>query len=235
MSKKKKPPASASATRGAAPATARQSGGIVPAVAGSALGLFIIVAAVWIWKGEHGSSSAIAASPSAPAATTTLPAAVAFAGTHYPSQGHAHLAPSEADDFVYNSNPPTSGPHKEIFSTQFVNPTPLPAYVQVHLLEHGNVLLQYSCTCPDIAASLGAIAYQYDAGLIAPNELAPTSEEVQGGEEQGKAVIVAPNPAMKSKIAVTAWTRLGVLKSLDKPRIESFIKFYLGNSANASQ
>ncbi len=209
----------------------------MPAVAGSALGLFIIVAAVWIWKGEHGlaSSSAAAASPSAPATTSAIPAGATFAGKFYPPQGHAHLNPDEADDFVYNSNPPTSGPHKEIFSSQFVNPNPLPTYVQVHLLEHGNVLLQYSCTCPDIAASLSSIAYEYDSKLIAPNELQPTAAEVQGGEEQGKAVIVAPYPAMKSKIAVTAWTRLGVLQSVDKPRIESFISLYLGNSSNASQ
>jgi len=196
-----------------------------------------------MWKG-HGlaSSSASAASPSAPAATSvasaatsSAPAGAPFAGKSFPSQGHTHLDPTEPDDFVYNSNPPTSGPHKEIFSDQFVNPNPLPAYVQVHLLEHGNVLLQYSCTCPDVAASLSAIAYEYDSKLIAPNELQPTAEEVQAGEEQGKAVIVAPYPSMKSKIALTAWTRLGVLSSVDKPKIESFISLYLSNASNASQ
>jgi len=196
-----------------------------------------------MWKG-HGlaSSSASAASPSAPAATSvasaatsSAPAGAPFAGKSFPSQGHTHLDPTEPDDFIYNSNPPTSGPHKEIFSDQFVNPNPLPAYVQVHLLEHGNVLLQYSCTCPDVAASLSAIAYEYDSKLIAPNELQPTAEEVQAGEEQGKAVIVAPYPSMKSKIALTAWTRLGVLSSVDKPKIESFISLYLSNASNASQ
>ena len=237
MSKKKKPSASAPAARGAAPSAAAKSGSIVPAVAGSALGLFIIVAAVWIWKGEHGlaSSSAVAASPSAPATTSAAPMAAAFAGKAYPPQGHAHLDPDQADDFVYNSDPPTSGPHKEIFSGQFINPNPLPAYVQVHLLEHGNVLLQYNCTCPDVAASLSAIAYEYDAKLIGSSAFQPTASDVQGGEEQGKAVIVAPYPHMKSKIAVTAWTRLGVLQSVDKPKIESFISLYLTNSSNASQ
>jgi len=210
----------------------------VPAVAGAALGVFVIVAAVWVWRSEQGlgSSSAAAASPSAAAsAASSAPSGPAFAGKSYPSQGHAHLDPGEADDFVYNSNPATSGPHKEIFSDQFVNPSPLPVYVQVHLLEHGNVLLQYSCTCPDIAASLSAIAYEYDSKLIAPNELQPTADEVQSGEEQGKAVIVAPYPGMKSKIALTAWTRLGVLSTVDKQKIQSFISLYLNNAANASQ
>jgi hypothetical protein len=150
-------------------------------------------------------------------------------------QGHTHLAPDEPDDFVYDSNPPTSGPHKELFSDQFVNPTPLPVYIQVHLLEHANVLLQYDCTCPDVAASLASIAYEYDSKLMAPNELQATPAEVQQGEEQGQAVIVAPYPKMKSRIALTAWTRLGTLDTVDKQKIEAFISLYLGSEANASQ
>ena len=233
MSKKNK----AKAERGAAGKTAPGSAGMSPALAGIALGLFIVVAAVWLWYGAHGktSSAAAAASPSAPATTAGAPSAAAFSGKAFPSQGHAHLNPDEPDDFVYNSNPPTSGPHKEIFSDQFISPNPLPPYIQVHLLEHGNVLLQYNCTCPDVAAALSSIAYAYDSKVIAPHELQPTTEEVQQAEETGRAVIVAPNPTMKTKIALTAWTRLGTLQSVDKPKIDSFIALYLGNSANASQ
>jgi hypothetical protein len=231
MNKKNK----AKASKDAAYKAAARRAGISPMLAGIALGLFIVVAAVWIWKGAHGqTSSAAAASPSAPA-TSGAPSAAALPGKAFPSQGHAHLNRDEPDDFVYNSNPPTSGPHKEIFSSQFVSPNPLPPYIQVHLLEHGNVLLQYNCTCPDVAAALSSIAYEYDSKLIAPNELQPTTEEVQAAEEAGRAVIVAPSPKMKSKIALTAWTRLATLQSVDKPKIESFIALYLTNAANASQ
>lgn len=97
------------------------------------------------------------------------------------------------------------------------------------------MLLQYSCACPDIAASLSSIAYEYDSKLIAPNELQPTQAEVQAAEEQGRAVIVSPYPKMKSKIALTAWTHVAVLNSVDKQKIESFINLYLANAANASQ
>jgi hypothetical protein len=224
-----------SGARASAKEPARKSPGISPALAGIALGLFIVVAAIWIWKSDHsaGSSAAAAASPAAQTEGTS--SGPAFAGTAFPSQGHTHLDPAEPDDFAYNSNPPTSGPHKEIFSQQFVNPTPLPVYVQVHLLEHGNVLLQYDCTCPDVAASLSSIAYVYDSKLIAPNELQPTAAEVQNGEEQGNAVIVAPYPRMKAEVALTAWTRLATLQAVDKTKIQSFIALYLNNSANASQ
>jgi len=105
----------------------------------------------------------------------------------------------------------------------------------VHLLEHANVLIQYSCTCPDIAASLSSIAYAYDAPLIAPNELQPSVPEVQHAEETGKAVIVAPYPKMKARIALTAWTHLATLQSVDKSKIDSFIDLYLTNEANASK
>jgi uncharacterized protein DUF3105 len=225
MSKKKK---KANATP---PPPPRSSA--TPAIAWAALAVFVLLVIIWVWRGGHAgtAASAIAASPSPTVASSASP----FAGKEFASQGHAHLNPGEPDDFVYNSNPPTSGPHKEVFSDQFISPTPLAAYVQVHLLEHGNVLLQYSCTCPDVVASLSSIAYAYDAPLIAPNELQPSATEVQQGEEEGKAVIVAPYPKMKARIALTAWTRLATLDNADKAKIDSFIGLYLTNLTNASR
>lgn len=229
MSKKKKGAASAPNR----PAVQPGRPGWPPAIAGVALGLFVLVVIVWIWRGAHAGSpaAATAASPSA-TATASLPP---FPGASFPSQGHAHLDPAAKDDFVYNSNPPTSGPHKELFTGQFISPNPLPVYIQVHLLEHGNVLLQYSCMCPDVASSLSSIAFAFDAPLIAPSELAPSVQEVQQGEEEGKAVIVAPYPHMKARIALTAWTRLATLQSVDKSKIDSFIDLYLTNEVNAAK
>ncbi len=146
-----------------------------------------------------------------------------------------HLDPDEPDDFKYNSNPPTSGPHREVFTDAFLSPVPLAAYVQVHLLEHGNVLLQYSCKCDDIAAALGTIAMVYDSRLIPPDHLQPTADDVQNAEERGEAVIVAPYPTMHPKIALTAWTRLASLDHVDRTKINTFINAYLSNTANASQ
>jgi hypothetical protein len=245
MSKKRKPkrdsrrapsPYPQKAPQGA---PARRAG---PAIA--ALAIFVIVAAVWAWRSAHGSNASNSAAAVSPSASPAMPAAsgqaqpgaaASFPGTFYPSQGHTHLNPGQPDDFVYNSNPPTSGPHKEIFTDQFVNPNPLPAYVQVHLLEHGNVLLQYSCTCPEVASALSSIAYAYDSKSIAPNELQPSPAEVQNAEEQGKAVVVAPYPHMKPRIALTAWTRLAALGTVDKAKIDAFVSAYLSNAANAGQ
>lgn len=181
---------------------------------------------------------------SSPSAAATLAAAanaspqtitLQFLGAHYPAQGHRHFGDSESTPFAYNSDPPTSGPHKELFSTSFNSALPLPAYVQAHLLEHGNVLLQYNCKCPDIAGALYQIAYRYDRRLIPSDQLQPTPAQVQAAEEAGESVVVAPYPGMKHKLALTAWTRLATLDSVDEAKIESFINAYLHNQANTAQ
>jgi hypothetical protein len=185
--------------------------------------------------GDAGASTSPSSSGQAAASASPQTVMLKFLGTHYPSQGHKHFDTGESTNFAYNSDPPTSGPHKEAFNDSFNSPTPLPKWVQVHLLEHGNVLLQYNCNCPDIAGALYQIAYTYDSKLVPPSQLQPLPQDVQSAEESGQAVIVAPYPGMKHKIAVTAWTRLGTLDTIDQAKIQSFIDAYLHNQANASQ
>jgi hypothetical protein len=186
---------------------------------------------------KSASDAGPSSSPQASAAANASPQASMqpFLGTHFPAQGHKHFADGESTNFDYNSDPPTSGPHREIFNDAFVSPTPLPKYVQVHLLEHGNVLLQYNCNCPDIAGALAQIAYRYNSQLVPPNRLQPLPQDVQAGEEGGMAVLVAPYPGMKHKIALTAWTRLATLDAIDEQKITSFINAYLHNQTNLSQ
>ena len=153
----------------------------------------------------------------------------------YPSQGHAHVSAGEAERFKYNSDPPTSGPHREIFTSSFISPQPIPVWVQVHLLEHGNVLLQYKCRCPQIEAALSAIANGYDSKLLPPGHLQPLAGDVQNAEEQGLAVIVAPYPRMRSPVALSAWTRLATLQRADATSINGFIRYNLHNDVNLRQ
>jgi hypothetical protein len=198
----------------------------------------IVASAALLTGCSKGGADSSAATPAATAAATGSAAQVAPAvalGTHYPPQGHKHFAEGESTAFHYNSDPPTSGPHKELFNDTFVSPTPLPKLLQVHLLEHGNVLLQYNCECPDVAAALAQIAYEYDAQQVPPSHLQPLPADVQAAEEGGLAVIVAPYPGMKHKIALTAWTRLATLDRVDKSKIEGFINAYLHNAANLNQ
>jgi hypothetical protein len=65
--------------------------------------------------------------------------------------------------------------------------------------------VQYNCECPELVAKLKAIVDTYP-----------------------RQVILAPYPTMKSKIALTAWTRIDTLDDFDQKRIVRFIEAYRG-------
>ncbi len=194
------------------------------------LGLLVLaIVAGWFWR-HAVRNQAGAPAPSASAADL---------GTHYPAQGHQGHGAGDAvryGHFQYSSEPPTSGYHREILTSTFSSPTPLPKYIQVHLLEHGNILLQYSCFCPDVVKRLNAIAAQFNNRLRpGAADIAPRATDVNSAEEQGLAVVVAPYPSMKAPIALTAWTRLETLNSVDDAKIVAFINQYLHNEQNLNQ
>ena len=170
-------------------------------------------------------SPAVAPSSAPVPATGAAPSpAVSGPGTFYPSQGHAHWEEPKLKSFVYNSNPPTSGPHEEVFADGYINQKPLSRAIQAHLLEHGSVLIQYNCTCPSLVKKLTDISRSFD------------TYNPQMAMEMGKAVIIAPNPSIpKNKIALTAWTRLLMLDHYDETAIKGFITAWLGNDKNSRQ
>lgn len=120
-------------------------------------------------------------------------------------QGNRHIAAEGEPHEAYNSDPPTSGPHLPYIAPWGVHTRPIPPELQVHNLEDGGVLVQYNCECPELAEKLRGIVRQYD-----------------------RQVILAPYPTMKSKIALTAWTRLETLDDFDAPKITRFIRAYRG-------
>jgi Protein of unknown function (DUF3105) len=66
-------------------------------------------------------------------------------------------------------------------------------------------MVQYSCECPDIVGRLRDIVSAYD-----------------------RYVVLAPYPGMKSRIALTAWTRIETMDQLDEARVRRFIDAYRG-------
>lgn len=119
--------------------------------------------------------------------------------------GNLHIATPETPHAPYNTDPPTSGPHLPYIAPWGVHTRPIPPELQVHNLEDGGVLVQYSCECPELVAKLRAIVQRYD-----------------------RQVILAPYPTMKSRIALTAWTRIETLEDLDEGRVVRFIEAYRG-------
>jgi hypothetical protein len=126
-------------------------------------------------------------------------------GQKFPSQGNLHVPTVAEPHEPYNSTPPTSGPHLPYIAPWGIHTRPIANELQVHNLEDGGVLVQYNCECPELANKLAKVVGRYD-----------------------RYVILAPYPAMKSRIALTAWQRLETLDDFDEARIERFIKAYRG-------
>jgi hypothetical protein len=126
-------------------------------------------------------------------------------GTALPDLGNRHVDTLTTPHEPYNSDPPASGPHLPYIAPWGIYTRPIPPELQVHNLEDAGVLMQYNCDCPDVVAKLRAIVEKY------PDH-----------------VILAPYPTMKSRIAVTAWTRIQTLNDVDQKAIVGFIDAYRG-------
>jgi hypothetical protein len=132
-------------------------------------------------------------------------AAADLPGTKMPDQGNLHVASEAVPHAAYNSDPPTSGPHLPYIAPWGIHTRPISKELQVHNLEDGGVMVQYNCDCPDVVDRLKAIVRKYD-----------------------KHVILAPYPEMKTRIALTAWTRIETMEQLDESRVKRFIDSYQG-------
>ena len=126
-------------------------------------------------------------------------------GMKFPDQGNLHVATTSDPHEPYNSDPPTSGPHLPYIAPWGVHTKPIVNELQVHNLEDGGVVVQYNCDCPDDVAKLRNIVSKYD-----------------------RYVILAPYPTMKTRFALTAWTRIETLEQLDEARVRRFIDAYRG-------
>lgn len=109
---------------------------------------------------------------------------------------------------VYNSNPPTSGPH-------WPNPLPRGVYDEeqpdepiVHNLEHGEIWIAYH-----------------------PRISAEAAQELESIARRYSKIIMTPRSKNDTDIALVAWMRLDAFnlegKMPDKDRVEDFIKRYL--------
>jgi hypothetical protein len=128
-------------------------------------------------------------------------------GARFEDQGNAHIQMVSEPHPPYNSDPPTSGPHLPYIAPWGIHTEPIPRELQVHNLEDGGVVVQYRCAtpCPDLADQLARIVRRYETQ-----------------------VILAPYPGMRTRIALTAWTRLDAFDDFDEARIERFIRAYRG-------
>ncbi|MEE8607559.1 MAG: DUF3105 domain-containing protein [Nitrospiraceae bacterium] len=124
------------------------------------------------------------------------------------SLGNRHITSSRVALTTYNSDPPTSGPHLPSIAHWGIHERPIPKELQVHNLEDGGVLVQYSCDranqeCRELVDKLAKIVRRYNHAIL------------------------APYPGVTQKIALTAWTRIDKFNEFDEKRIVRFIDAYI--------
>jgi len=112
-----------------------------------------------------------------------------------------HLQSTTDPHSSYLTYPPTSGPHVEQEYPGKVFTEEIPEPIQVHLLEHGAVLIQYKCNeCDELISNLRGYTEEFDN------------------------VKLAPYNKQSNTLALTAWDRLMLLDNYADKEIRAFIK-----------
>ena len=125
----------------------------------------------------------------------------------FPIQNRDHINQSETTQ-VYNSNPPTSGPHAGAIKGGFYSEEILDIN-GVHNLEHGYIWITYRNISPVAQATLKKIAKRYSGR-----------------------VLVSERMANDTQIAMTSWGRLDKMteSTFDEDYALRFIKKYTNKS-----
>lgn len=122
-----------------------------------------------------------------------------FGVMSYPDQGREHLTTGSPLP-VYNSDPPTSGPHAPNTVPCGIHEEPIADVVSVHNLEHGVVMIQYLPT-------------------ISADELSELKATVADLPDHA---VLAPRPGNPAVLALSAWTVLLKLDVVDPEAIRWF-------------
>lgn len=130
--------------------------------------------------------------------------------TEFPPVPSPHV--TACDPVTYGSSPPTSGPHYPSWPAFGPYSTPIPWGFLVHGLEHGAIVVTYDCPS-GCAAEVSS--------LLTFLELRP--EDPLCSREVHHRVIVAPDPTLGVRFAVSAWGWNLTSDCFDLPALGAFM------------
>lgn len=142
--------------------------------------------------------------------------------TTFPTQGNLHIPLGTTSNVVYNSVPPSTGPHYENLAAWGKQASNVRYEHLIHNLEDGGVVVYYQCEdgCPEVVAELEEILAPYFASgahvVLARND--PTW--VENGQPMHK--------DMGSRIALVAWRKLLLMDEVNADTIRTFVDKYEG-------
>ncbi len=151
--------------------------------------------------------------------------------THWPDEGHTHVA--IGTPVVYCTNPPSSGFHYPIWAAYQTYPKPVPHGFAVHSLEHGAIVVWYKCAsaagCPDTEKALQAVidALPYDKECYHPGTGGGGAGGSGGGPHGPSGVrnriILVPEPTLAKPVAASAWQWTYSADCVDAASLTAFI------------
>lgn len=131
----------------------------------------------------------------------------------FADQGHLHIQAVDSPHAAYNSTPPTSGPHMPSLAPAGWHDEAVPDEFVVHNLEDGYMAINYR---PDLSAA----------------EKAKLRALVEQLTAEGRRVLAVPYEGLRTKLALTAWTRLDELDTINEQRIRGFGDAYAYQGAD---
>lgn len=120
---------------------------------------------------------------------------------------------------TYASNPPTSGPHYDVWAAYRAYTTPVPRGFYVHDLEHGAVVVLYNCPsgCTQEVADVEAFL---NARAADPLCTTPVKNRF----------VVTPDPKIPTRFAAVAWGYALTSNCFDLAALGAFIDAHYAQS-----
>ena len=127
----------------------------------------------------------------------------------FPDLGRQHVNPGQPVT-IYNSNPPTSGPHDPVPAQCGIYREEIPVEHLVHTMEHAGVILYYQ---PEV---------------FSQDEVSALAALVTELLRDHHRLVMVPNRQIDYRIALTAWTTLLKLDQFEPDTIRAFVRAYDG-------
>ncbi len=142
-----------------------------------------------------------------------------------PDEGATHQ--EVCTPITYGTNPPSSGDHWKIWAEFRAHDAPVPREMYVHNLEHGAVVMSYTCPAASpegCAAALTALQATADAFGVDP-----LCAGVVGAADRSR-ILITPDPLLAEPIGLSAWHATYVATCVDPPSLLSFVEAHYGKA-----
>jgi hypothetical protein len=130
-------------------------------------------------------------------------------------EGASHV--EDCSSVTYGSNPPSSGTHYQHWASFRVYDSPLPRGFWVHSMEHGAVVIAYSCEdCDDEVESARALI---DSLPVDP---------LCSGSGPSRRLILTPDPLLETAWAAAAWGHTLTSDCFESDIFRAFVEAHYG-------